>query len=85
MNRDRDRKRPLRRSRVLVGLGAGKMEALETRALMSATLLKDLNPVDTSPANITGVGGKVFFTVRNASGGQDLYETDGSVNGGCRS
>lgn len=48
------------------------LEPLEGRTLLSLTLVKDINKVDVYPAQITGAGGKVYFTTRAADGGINL-------------
>ncbi len=49
-----------------------QVEALEERALLSLSLIKDINPVPLFPAQITGAGGNVYFVTQAADGGADL-------------
>lgn len=48
------------------------VEALELRALLTASLIKDINPVTLSPAEISGAGANVYFVARAADGGAAL-------------
>ncbi len=48
---------------------------------MAASILRDINPTDTSPDNLTHVGSLVYFTTENGSSGSDLYRTDGTLGG----
>ena len=55
------------------------VEPLEGRALLSLTLVKDINTVPTFPTNLVGLdNGSVFFTTRAASGGTNLVVRTGS-------
>ncbi len=61
-------------------------EALEGRALMSLDLdpqLLDVNKagIGSSPMNFTAVGATTFFLATDNAHGQELYKTDGSVEG----
>ncbi len=49
----------------------------------SATLVKDIAPGsgDSSPANLTKVGGTVFFTLADADHGIELWKSDGTADG----
>lgn len=48
------------------------IEPLEHRALLSLTLIKDINPAPAFPAETTNVGGTLYFTTRAANGGTNL-------------
>ena len=70
---------------------ASTIERLEVRQLLSATLVKDLNPSTSGvgPQEPTVVGSTVFFTTVHISdqglatlaSGQDLWRTDGTAAG----
>jgi ELWxxDGT repeat protein len=49
-----------------------RLEALEERMLLSLTLVKDINPVNINPTEITRAVGNIYFVARTAYGGADL-------------
>lgn len=55
------------------------LEALEGRRLLSLTMVKDIDKIDTFPANITPVGVKIYFTTRAADHGTNLNVMSGST------
>src|SRR5271166_3656841 len=71
----RSSRRTRERARVLA------VEALETRALLStiaATPVKDINTVDSYPAELTPAGTNLFYTVDGSTaGGVELAVTTG--------
>src|ERR1700676_2148431 len=62
-----------------------RIELLESRVLPSLAphLLKDINlqPVSSSPANITVVGRIAYFTANDTVHGVELWQTDGTAAG----
>jgi ELWxxDGT repeat protein len=48
------------------------LEALEERTLLSLSAIKDINPVNTGPAEMTVVGENVYFVTTGADGGTDV-------------
>jgi ELWxxDGT repeat protein len=58
------------------------LEALEERALLSVTLVKDINttPLSSFPAKLVDVNGRLFFTAAS-SGGNFLWRSDGTAAG----
>lgn len=67
-----ERRRRFRTSRNRPGFCPRGFEALEERTLLSLTLLHDFNRVETTPAEITGAGGDVFFVTRGPNDASDL-------------
>ena len=57
------------------------MEGLESRTLLSADLIGDLNPYATQTYESTVVGTAEFFTIKESSGGVSLYRSDGTQGG----
>lgn len=59
------------------------VEALESRRLLSANLLKDINPIvaDANPRDTTDVNGVAFFTADDSVHGRELWESDGTAAG----
>ncbi|HEV3023418.1 MAG TPA: hypothetical protein VGX76_13175, partial [Pirellulales bacterium] len=71
------------RSRSL-GLSHGlRHEPLEERRLLSVNMVADINAYtqNSSPTNITDVGGTVYFTATSNTGNVELYKTDGTAGG----
>jgi ELWxxDGT repeat protein len=60
-----------------------KIEALESRTLLAASLVKDINPGvgHSSPSYLVNVGGTVFFSAYDATNGRELWKSDGTSNG----
>jgi ELWxxDGT repeat protein len=58
------------------------LEPLETRYLLSATLVTDINPfsVGSIPTNLTDVNGTLFFMATDGSG-RELWKSDGTDAG----
>src|SRR5262249_57802295 len=59
------------------------VEPLEDRVLLSATLVKDINPaiVGSVPTSLTAVGGLVFFAASTPETGNELWVSDGTPEG----
>lgn len=57
------------------------VESLEGRALLAVALLKDVNPEDLFPAQITDVGGTAYFATKGPGDGTQLWTSDGSAGG----
>src|SRR5262245_21464504 len=61
------------------------LEALESRALLSATpeLLRNVNPgtLGSSPGQIAAVGATTFFAASDDDHGRELWKTDGTAAG----
>ena len=59
------------------------IEDLEPRALLSATLVKDVNtqPANSNPTEPTSVNGTVFFAATDPDAGTELWKTDGTPFG----
>jgi hypothetical protein len=55
------------------------VEPLEDRCLLSATLIKDINPfsIGSGPSNLTDVNGTLFFMATDGSG-RELWKSDGT-------
>src|SRR5262249_34402988 len=75
----RSRPQPTRRPRSARPL---RVECLEDRCLLSATLVADINPfsVGSSPTNLTDVNGTLFFMATDGSG-RELWKSDGTAAG----
>src|SRR5262245_53644368 len=60
-----------------------RVEELEDRVLLSATLVKDINPalVGSVPTSLTEVGGLVFFAASTPETGNELWRSDGTPEG----
>jgi ELWxxDGT repeat protein len=59
-----------------------RVESLESREMLAATMLKDINPsMPSYAANFTQVGSLVFFTANDGTHGQELWVTDGTEQG----
>src|SRR5262245_48576637 len=60
-----------------------RVEELEDRVLLSATLVKDINPaiVGSVPTSLTVVGDRVFFAASTPETGNELWMTDGTPEG----
>jgi ELWxxDGT repeat protein len=56
-----------------------RLEQLEERTLLSAALIKDINATPSNPRNLAAVGSTLYYTSTNASGGTNLYKTDGDA------
>ena len=59
-------------------LRAHTVEALESRQLLSATLLRDLAPAGTRPYDFTQAGTNVYFSADDADHGNEIWRTDGT-------
>src|SRR4051794_8600580 len=75
-----------RRSRSQAPFRRLGLETLEDRVVLSATFLGDINPIaDTvsgsSPMLLTNVNGVLFFMATDATHGQELWKSDGTVAG----
>ena len=59
-----------------------RIEPLEDRCLLSATLVADINPfsIGSIPTNLTDVNGTLFFMATDGLGRQ-LYQSDGTEAG----
>src|SRR5262245_36207085 len=59
------------------------LEQLEDRCLPSVTLVRDINtaPAPLSPAHLTAVGGRLFFTADVPGLGRELWVSDGAEEG----
>jgi ELWxxDGT repeat protein len=58
------------------------VERLEDRLTPSASLVRDINPLPGgSPADLTAVGGTLFFTVTDARHGRELWKSNGTAAG----
>jgi ELWxxDGT repeat protein/probable HAF family extracellular repeat protein len=57
--------------------------ALENRCLLSATLVRDVNPgpADSSPDGLVNVQGQLFFAASDGSQGVELWKSDGTTAG----
>src|SRR5262245_36458037 len=60
-----------------------RVEELEDRVLLSATLVKDINPatVGSVPTSLTVVGDRVFFAASTPETGNELWVSDGTPEG----
>src|SRR5262245_33152721 len=60
-----------------------RVEPLEGRVLLSATLVRDINPalVGSVPTSLTVVGDRVFFAASTPETGNELWMSDGSPKG----
>src|SRR5262249_32169391 len=60
-----------------------EVEPLEDRFLLSATLVKDINPatVGSVPSSLTVVGDRVFFAASTPETGNELWVSDGTLEG----
>jgi ELWxxDGT repeat protein len=60
-----------------------RVKSLEDRVVPSATLVSDINnySISSNPANITAVGGQVFFTAVTNSGATELFASNGKASG----
>ena len=58
-------------------------EPLESRRLLAAALLKDINPstLDSNPRELTDVNGTLYLSAYTRDLGQELYKTDGTASG----
>jgi ELWxxDGT repeat protein len=59
------------------------LEPLESRCLLSAALVKDINtaPVPANPTNLTAVNGTLFFSAQDDIHGRALWKSDGTAAG----
>ena len=62
---------------------SARSEPLEMRRLLSAALLKDINPStgDSSPGNMTDVNGTLYFSAYTPATGRELFKSDGTAAG----
>jgi hypothetical protein len=67
----RARRRPLR------------LEALEDRCLLAATLVADINPgaPGSAPFYLVNLDGTLYFAANDGTHGAQLWTSDGTVNG----
>lgn len=73
------------RSKARCSFPTSVIEALETRTLLMAYLLRDINTVPvtlgSNPSGFLAVGTTVFFTASNATTGEELWKSDGTASG----
>jgi ELWxxDGT repeat protein len=70
-------------ARPVRAMRAALVEAVEPRVLLSAALVKDVNPFTEGsfPRQFTGVGDTVYFSAYTAGSGRELWRTDGTTGG----
>jgi ELWxxDGT repeat protein len=63
--------------------GRLRLEALEDRTVLSASLVADLNqqPVDSNPHNLVNLDGTLYFTANDSIHGNQLWKSDGTADG----
>ena len=72
--------RPRRRGKLRRAAAGATVQALESRTMLSASLVKDINTTNTdaNPQNFFVFNGEIYF---NVNGGQGNWKTDGTVAG----
>src|SRR5688572_14034437 len=80
-------KRPVSRRKWVSSRGSYRpvLEVLEDRTLPSASMVKDINPVNygslTNLGQATDVNGTLFFVANDDINGEELWKSDGTAAG----
>lgn len=57
------------------------VELLETRSLLTASVLQDINTLNLDPSQITDVAGSYYFLSADSNGRTELWRSDGTSAG----